>query len=397
MRDRIVGLERIKASELLRNPLNFRKHPRAQRAALKGSLADVGIAAALIARRTPDGPLLLDGHLRADMNPDEVLPVLMLDVTEAEANKLLASLDPIAAMATSNAEVLLELLGQIETAEEGLADLLENLRREAQDDIARLLVDPDDLPGSPEPRVKPGDLIELGRHRLICADARDPAALERLMQGDTGDLLLTDAPYGIGYVGKTAKAMRIANDAPEGLAELLDAAFAAAEDVLKPGSPFYLFGPSGAGSVVFGQAVLARGWQFRQTLVWCKDRAVIGHQDYAYQHEPIIAGYLPSSTRRGRGAGGFYGGNAQSSVIEVPSPRACTEHPTMKPVELLARLISNSTRRGGVVLDPFAGSGSTLVACEQLARVARLVEIDPAYCDVILARYERVSGEEVTR
>jgi DNA modification methylase len=154
----------------------------------------------------------------------------------------------------------------------------------------------------------------------------------------------------------------------------------------------YVFTPTGAALPVFVDAFLGVGWELRQSLVWVKDAMVLGHADYHYQHESILYGYKPFSGagRLGRGGVGWYGDNRQVSVFEVPRPRSAREHPTMKPPELLARLVRNSTRRGDVVVDPFAGSGSTLVACERLGRRARLVELDPRYCDVIIARYQRL-------
>src|SRR5207247_2068619 len=123
----------------------------------------------------------------------------------------------------------------------------------------------------------------------------------------------------------------------------------------------------------------------------------LGRSDYHYRHEPILYGYKPASGRLGRGASGWYGDNSQASVIEIARPRASREHPTMKPPELIALALRNSTRRGALVLDPFAGSGSTLVACEALGRAARLVELDPGYCEVIVARFERLTGERAVR
>jgi DNA modification methylase len=160
-----------------------------------------------------------------------------------------------------------------------------------------------------------------------------------------------------------------------------------------------MFHPTGSLLPVFVDAFVGAGWELRQTLVWAKDAMVLGHADYHHQHESIVYGYKPRSGagRLGRGGHGWYGDSRQVSVFEVPRPRAAREHPTTKPPELLARMIRNSTRRRDLVVDPFAGSGSTLVACEHLGRRARLVELDPAYCDVIIARYERVTGRRVDR
>ncbi len=126
--------------------------------------------------------------------------------------------------------------------------------------------------------------------------------------------------------------------------------------------------------------------------MWVKDSLVLGHADYHFRHEPILYGYKPGAGRIGRGAEGWYGGNAEDTVLEVARPRASREHPTAKPPELVERCVRNSTRRGDLVLDPFAGSGSTLVAAERLGRRARLMELDSAYCDVIVTRYERLTG-----
>jgi DNA modification methylase len=147
---------------------------------------------------------------------------------------------------------------------------------------------------------------------------------------------------------------------------------------------------------VFIAAFLAAGWSLRQSLVWVKDQMVLGRSDY--RHEPILFGYKPAvSGRLGRGGAGWHGDNSQTSVFEIDRPRASLEHPTMKPPELVEIALRNSSGRGELVLDPFAGSGSTLVACERLGRRARLIELDPGYCDVIIARYEALTGRPVDR
>ena len=131
--------------------------------------------------------------------------------------------------------------------------------------------------------------------------------------------------------------------------------------------------------------------------MWVKDQFVLGRSDYHYRHEPILYGHKPGRGRIGRGAAGWFGDNAQDSVLEVARPRASRDHPTIKPPELVERCVRNSTRRGDLVLDPFAGSGSTLSACESSGRAARLVEADPRYCDVIVARFERLTGRRAER
>jgi len=259
------------------------------------------------------------------------------------------------------------------------------------------LTDPDAIPERPKPRVRPGQLWAMGEHRLLCADATDPAAMDRLMGGDRACLLWTDPPYGVGYVGKTARALTISGDGADGLEGLLQASFSSADRALRPGSRVYLCHPTGSNAFLFHQAFAQAGWRQHQSLVWVKDRMVLGHADYHHRHEGILYGYKPGPGRWGRGAQGWYGGNDQDSVLEVPRPAASPDHPTAKPVELIRRCLANSTRPGDVVLDPFAGSGSTLIAAQELGRRSYLVEIDPGYCDVILARWEAFTAKGATR
>jgi DNA modification methylase len=235
-------------------------------------------------------------------------------------------------------------------------------------------------------------VIELGRHRLVCGDATDAAAYERLLGGEQAQLLWTDPPYGVSYMGKTAKRLTIKNDGADGLVELLQGAFARVDEALVPGAPLYVAHPAGRLSLTFGNAFVAQRWRLYQTLVWVKDALVLGHADYHYRHEPILYGYKPGPGRLGRGAAGWHGDNAQVSVLEVERPKASREHPTMKPPALIEIALQNSSQRGDLVLDPFAGSGSTLIASERTGRCARLIELDPAYCDVIIERFERLTG-----
>lgn len=365
--DRVVELRRVRAGDLVPNPRNWRRHPASQRKALRALLNDVGFADAILARQLAGGALeIVDGHLRQSMDPDMVVPVLVLDVDDHEASKLLLTLDPLSAMATADPEPLLTLLASFDTADEDLRMMLANVASDAQIRPKLGLIEPDEVaePATPG-RASVGDLFVLGDHQLVCGDARDSALLGRLLGDEHASLLLTDPPYGVSYKGKTTRALRIANDDEDGLAHLLAGAFSAINKVLEPGTPVYLFHPAGPNSAVFMQCFLDVGWQIRQELVWAKDSMVLGHSDYHFRHEPILYGTTPGG-QVSRGHGRWYGGDAQTSVLEFPRPKASLSHPTTKPVALICQLLANSSTVGDIVLDPFLGSGTTLIASEQL-------------------------------
>jgi DNA modification methylase len=291
--------------------------------------------------------------------------------------------------------------------EHALAELLQELSADGVDlvltgfepvELDRLLsgfkptVDPDDAPPLPEEADSvPGEIYALGPHRLLCGDATDPEQLARLLERAQVEVLWTDPPYGLDYVGKTKQALRISNDNPAGLADLLRSALAAIDRVLAPSGRFYIASPAGLPGLTFRQAVVEAGWHLHQTLVWAKQTPVLSHCDYLYAHEDVLYGWKPGPGRPGRGrqrGSRWYGNNAQRSVFFVDRPARSTEHPTMKPVSLIEAMLKNSSRRTDLVLDPFAGSGSTLIACESLGRRCLAVEIEPRYCDVIRRRYE---------
>lgn len=202
------------------------------------------------------------------------------------------------------------------------------------------------------------------------------------------DMMWTDPPYGVSYVGKGGDALTIENDAhsPAALRAFLVECFGAAGSALKPGAAWYVCHPAGGISLQFRLAVDDVGWVYRQGLVWAKDTMVLGRSDHHYKHEPIIFGYTPGPGRRGRGGDGWYGGNAETSVFEVDRPKVNELHPTMKPPELVARMVRNSSPQGGMVYEPFSGSGSTMLACESTGRLCRAIELDPKYVAVALER-----------
>lgn len=207
--------------------------------------------------------------------------------------------------------------------------------------------------------------------------------------GVQADLLLTDPPYGVDYVGKTKDALKIENDAKtdDEFIEFLHKAFEAADAVMKPGAVFYIW-HADSKAYVFRMACQMCGWEVRQVLIWVKNSMVLGRQDYQWKHEPCLYGWKG-------GAGHLWASDRkQTTVLEFDKPTRNGEHPTMKPVALFDYQIKNNTKGGDIVLDLFAGSGTTVAACEQDGRTAYCMEYDPKYCDVIIKRWENLTGEK---
>jgi len=234
--------------------------------------------------------------------------------------------------------------------------------------------------------VESGQLWQLGAHRLICGDCTDRAVVERVMGGERADCMWTDPPYGVDYVGKTKDALTIENDGADSLPGLLFAAFSTASGVIDDGAPFYIAAPPGRQSHDFSTAILSiPEWRWHETLVWVKDSMVLGHSDYHYRHEIVYYGWKGQNRN-------WYAGRDQTTVFEIPRPKRSAEHPTMKPPELVEAHLKNSTLKGDNVYEPFAGSGTTLIACERLGRKCRAVEISAGYCAVAIERWVTMTG-----
>ena len=246
-----------------------------------------------------------------------------------------------------------------------------------------------------EPSAKRGQIWQLGEHRLMCGDVREMTEVLDLMGGSGAEVLWADAPYGVSYVGKTAVGLKMAHDSAAALSQLLEQAFFCIDRVLADGGRFYITAPPGPLNTEFRQRIAAQGWRLHMGLVWVKDSMVLGHSDYHIQHEDILYGWKPGEGRVGRGkhAGSkWYGGNDQKTVFEVPRPRRSAEHPTIKPVELVEAHLANSSKRDDPILDPFVGSGTTIIAAEKLGRRCYAMEIEPRYCDVVIQRWEAYTG-----
>lgn len=245
------------------------------------------------------------------------------------------------------------------------------------------------LKDAESPITKRGDLWLLGNHRLLCGDAREKKDITKLMDSQKADLYLTDPPYNVNYTGKTKGAMKIENDqmSEEAFRKFLLDAFTAAKEVLKPGAAFYIWHADSKGYEV-RSALQDAGLQVRQCLIWVKDTFVLGRQDYQWQHEPCLYGW-------NEGAGhAWYSDRKQTTILTFERPKKNEEHPTMKPVPLFGYQIQNSTKPGDIVLDTFGGSGTAIIAAEQLGRSAYVIELSERYCDVMVKRWEEQTGEK---
>ena len=440
IRDRIKELRRVKASELRPNPKNWRKHPEEQQNALRGILAEVGYVDALMVRELEDGSLqIVDGHLRAETTPDSLVPVLVVDLDDKEADKVLATFDPLGAMAEPDEAQLEALLKGIETDSEALAAMLEQLAQDSGCGQSGEIIE-DEIPEPPdEATTKPGELIILGDHRLYCGDSSNPEDVDRLLGGAVIHLVNTDPPYNVNVEpasnssdtggqrpGKrplrnvpswrsldgqrargikpprqtaappkktTGKGRRLAGDfvSDEEFAKKLLAWFGNISRVLQPGRCFYLWGGY-ANIANYPPALVASDLYMSQCLIWVKGHPVITRKDFMGDHEWCFYGWRKGSAHE------FFGANNITdvwSVKKVSPPKMV--HLTEKPVELAARAMRFSSRAGENVLDLFGGSGSTLIAAEQTGRHAYLMELDTLYCDVIVERYERFTGRKAER
>lgn len=403
IRDRIIELRRVKAEELVENPKNWRKHPEGQRAALRQMVEQIGFAGAELARVLPDGRLMLiDGHLRKATFKSAVLPVLVTDLDEREADALLATFDPIGAMAEADNAKLEALLKEVQAEFDNVETMLEEVAAafdvnlhdddEPADDPGAQIDKAEELQNKWQ--VERGQIWQIGNHRLMCGDSTSAEDVAALMAGERAALVVTDPPYGVSYADKNEflnnldKGNRvqipIAGDhfTKEQIQELWRLAFEKMNDIMLPGAVVYCFMPQGGDQMMMMMMMMmGAGIEPRHELIWLKNNHVLGRTDYAYKHEPILYAWKSGGHK-------FYG-DFQTSVIECKKPQKSDLHPTTKPTELICTLVANSSLRSEIVYDPFGDSGTTMVACEQLGRQCRMMELEPKYCAVIL---ERMSG-----
>jgi ParB-like chromosome segregation protein Spo0J len=389
-------IEQIATAELIPYARNARTHSEQQVQQIAGSIQEFGFC----------NPVLIDaqngiiaGHGRvmaAQLLKLESVPCLRLShLTDAQKRAYVLADNRIALSSGWDEAMLANELSDLHADEFDLSVLgfdadeltalmdLDSLGGEA---AAGEVVE-DEVPEPPaDPITKPGDLWILGSHRLLCGDSRKAADVSRLMAGDTAAAVLSDPPYGVSYVGKTKDALEVHNDGRETLGPLLKESLGLASGHCHAGGIWYIAAPPGPQFLEFAVVLTDMGiW--RQTLVWAKQSLVMGHSDYHYQHEAIFYGWKPGAAHKAPPD------RKQTTLWHYDRPTSSREHPTMKPVALFAKMIENSTTVGSLIYEPFGGSGTTLIAAEQLNRKCYGMEISPAYCDVIVKRWENLTGK----
>lgn len=376
-RNRIIGYGEEAPDQLLANDKNWRIHPKTQQDALSGVLREVGVVQNIIVNQRTQK--VVDGHLRVALAisaNQPTVPVTYVDLDEAEEAKILATIDPLSAMAATDAELLTALLSEVQTGDAALQSLLDNLAGTANVVPAVGLTDEDAAPSTPEAPVSAqGDLWLLGGHRLLCGDSTSIEAVDRLMDGEKADMVFTDPPYGIALIKQQRG--RVGG----GTRQYPTREFNQIIGDSEPFDPQCLFGYSDQMVVWGGNYFADRLPPSRCWFVWDKkhpiDRTFCGCElawTTLDRHAKVYESAWDGWTKEGESG---------SKV-----------HPSQKPIKLCADILSETTEDGALVLDLFGGSGSTLIACEKIKRNARLMELDPKYCDVIVKRWQDFTGKQ---
>lgn len=373
-----------KCSELTEYAQNPRKNDQSV-SAVMASIKEFGFKVPIIIDK--DG-VIVAGHTRlkaAKKLGMETVPCIIADdLTEEQIKAFRIADNKTAELADWDFDLLaaeLKDLSEIDMSEFGFdMSAFEEPEEVVEDDY--------DYDQPVESRVKEKEIWVLGAHRLMCGDSTDPEDMSKLIRGGCVNLYLTDPPYNIDYTGKTSDALKIQNDhmEDESFRKFLVSAFNAAKSVMAEGAAFYIWHADSEG-YNFRGACRDVDWKVRECLIWSKNTFTLGRQDYQWQHEPCLYGW-------NEGTHNWYSDRKQTTILEFDKPMRSSEHPTMKPVPLFAYLIQNSSKKNDIVLDSFGGSGTTLIACEQLGRQCRMMELDPHYCDVIINRWEQLTGQK---
>lgn len=380
---------------------NPRKNDGEPVAKVAASIKRFGFASPIIARLNGE---VIAGHTRlkaAEVLGLERVPVRYLDLDPAEAHLLALADNKLNEEAEWHSAAVASLLSGYSLDDAALAGWDSDDLEKLADELGALEpreVTEDEVPEVPvTPTTKLGDLWLLGEHRVLCGDSTKAEDIVRLMAGAKADLWLTDPPYGVAYEsagrrGKDNQHEEIQNDSRplDEMATFWERAASLAYESCSDSSSYYWFACQGGDQMMMMMSISRAKWRVRHELIWVKDQMVFGRCDYHYKHEPILYGWKQDGTHE------WKADRKQVSVLEFDRPKRSDEHPTMKPVGLVAYLLNNNTTSGDAVLDTFLGSGTTLIAAEQLGRRCYGMEISPVYCDVIVKRWENLTGKTAT-
>lgn len=412
MQIEVVSIDSIKEYEL-----NAKEHPKEQIEQIKKSISDFGNNDPIAI--DSDGEII-EGHGRyialKELGYKEVEVIRLGHLTDQQKKAYRLIHNKLTMNSDFNLELLEQELADLQTLDmqefgfDFVTDFMEEIKDVDDFDIEEAAEEAEE-----RPRTQEGDLWKLGNHYLLCGDSTINSDIKALLNGKKADLLLTDPPYNVAV--ENSQGMTIANDNMSNLEfyEFLKDVFTVADNNLKDGGAFYIWHGE-TESLNFRKACEYVGWNVKQCLIWVKNSITLGRQDYQWKHEPCLYGWKS-------GAGHYFIKNRKqptvidtsvdlelmtaeelreyitelqepSSILYEDKPLKNTDHPTMKPVRLMKKQIKNSTKQGEIVLELFGGSGSTLLACEELGRVCYANELSPVYCDVIINRWQQLTGEQ---
>ena len=381
---------------------NAKKHPKEQIDQIAESISEFGNCDPIAVWHNEDGEAeIVEGHGRVMALKQlgiDTAPVICLDHLTDEQRRAYTHVHNQTTLSSGfDEQTLIEDMDNLDMDWEALG-FSEFMPDFEHDDI-----EDEGMPEEVVCRCKRGDVWMLGAHRVKCGSSTDPDDMADLLRGGVADLIVTDPPYNValGQHDRPSEAKQlhrrtdglvIANDSwdnDEDFIEFLRSAFELGMDALKPGGAFYIW-HADTQRMNFLKACERAGMTIRECLVWVKNVFTLGRQDYQWRHEPCLYGWKDGASHQ------WYSDRKQSTVLEFDKPSSNSEHPTMKPIPLIAYQIENSSKEGDLVLDMFGGSGSTLIACEKLGRKCVTMELDPHYCDVIISRWEEMTGQRAT-
>lgn len=342
--------------------------------------------------------VIVAGHTRykaaKELNLTEVPCIVADDLTDEQIKAFRLVDNKSAELAEWNLELLnIEL--------ENIHDIDMNLYNfELSELLDNVIEDDYEIELPEEPKTKHGDIYKLGNHYLMCGDSTKESDVAKLMNNNKVDLFLTDPPYNVALGNhdtpeiarqrhRRTDGLIIMNDkmSDNDFLNFLTKCFSIAKDNMKDGASFYIWHADNE-SLTFRQALKNSGLELRQTLIWNKNAITLGRQDYQWKHEPCLYGWKDGASHS------WFSDRSQPTVLDFKKPSKSEDHPTMKPIELFAYQIKNSSKVNDIILDTFGGSGTSIIACEQLNRICFTMELDPRYCDVIVDRWETFTNQK---